>query len=77
VNVSVTLPANRKGEGPFTTILTGDMRIARAGRVRVRLDSTVAGVRAIGKRKRMRTKVVVAYFPRRTTLELLMHSARL
>jgi hypothetical protein len=77
VNVSVTLPANRRGEGPFTTILTGEMRIRRAGRVRVKLDSTVAGVRAMGKRKRMRTKVVVAYFPRRTTLELLMHSARL
>ena len=29
------------------------------------------------KRKRMRTKVVVAYFPRKTTLELLMRSARL
>ena len=28
VNVSVTLPANRRtGEGPFTTVLTGDMRV--------------------------------------------------
>jgi hypothetical protein len=77
VNVSVTLPANGKGAGPFTTILTGDMRIRRAGRVRVRLDSTVPGARALSRRKRMRTKVVVAYFPRRTGLELLMHSARL
>ena len=76
VNVSVTLPANRKGEGPFTTILTGDMRVRRAGRVRVMLDSTVFGSRSMSRRKRMRTKVVVAYFPRKSTLELLMRSAR-
>ena len=36
VSASVTLPANRRtGAGPFTTILTGDMRVRRAGRVRL------------------------------------------
>ncbi len=74
VNVSVTLPANRRtGAGPFTTILTGEGRARRAGRVRVRLTST--GAAKLGKHPR--TKVVVAYFPRRSTLELLMRSARL
>jgi hypothetical protein len=73
VNVSVTLPANRRtGAGPFTTILTGEARARHAGRVRVKLS-------AVGRRipRRARTKVVVAYFPRRSALELLMHSARL
>ena len=74
VNVSVTLPANRRtGAGPFTTIFTGESRARHAGRVRVRLTSTGAAKL----RKHPRTKVVVAYFPRRSTLELLMRSARL
>ena len=78
VSASVTLPSNRRtGAGPFTTILTGDMRVRRAGRVRLLLAPTPAGERALGKRRRVRTKVVVAYFPRRASLELLMRSARL
>ena len=77
VSASVTLPSNRRtGAGPFTTILTGDMRVRRAGRVRLLLAPTPAGERALGNRKRLRTKVVVAYFPRRASLELLMRSAR-
>ena len=77
VSASVTLPSNRRtGAGPFTTILTGNMRVRRAGRVRLLLAPTPAGERALGKRKRVRTKVVVAYFPRRASLELLMRSAR-
>jgi hypothetical protein len=77
VSASVTLPANRRtGAGPFTTILTGNMRVRRAGRVRLLLAPTPAGARELGKRKRVRTKVVVAYFPRRSSLELLMRSAR-
>jgi hypothetical protein len=78
VSASVTLPANRRtGAGPFTTILTGEMRVRHAGRVRLRLDPTVAGREALAKRRHLRTKVVVAYFPRRTSLKLLMRSARL
>jgi hypothetical protein len=77
VSAQVTLPGNRRsGAGPFTTILTGEMRVKRPGRVRLRLDATPAGERALAKRKRVRTKVVVAYFPRKSTLALLMHSAR-
>ncbi len=77
VSAQVTLPGNRRtGAGPFTTILTGDMRVKRAGRVRLRLNATPAGQRVLAKRKRVRTKVVVAYFPRKSTLTLLMRSAR-
>jgi hypothetical protein len=78
ISASVTLPANRRtGAGPFTTILTGEMRARHAGRARLRLDPTVAGARALKSRHRLRVKVVVAYFPRRSGLTLLMHSARL
>jgi hypothetical protein len=78
VSASITLPANRRtGAGPFRTLLTGDMRVRRAGRVRLRLDATPRGARVLERSRRVRTKVVVAYFPRRTTLTLLMRSARL
>ena len=78
VSASVTLPANRRtGAGPFQTILTGDMRVRRAGRVRLRLAATPRGARVLERRRRVRAKVVVAYFPRRAPLTLLMHSARL
>jgi hypothetical protein len=77
VSAQVTLPGNRRtGAGPFTTILTGEMHIKRPGRVRLRLDATPAGARVLAQRKRVRTKVVVAYFPRKSTLALLMRSAR-
>jgi hypothetical protein len=78
LSISITLPANRRtGEGPFTTILTGDMRVKRPGRVRLKLKATPAGERVLAKHKRVRTKAVVAYFPRKAQLELLMRSARL
>ena len=78
VSASVTLPGDRStGAGPFTTILTGDMRVRRAGRVRLLLGPTPSGERVLAKRRRVRTKVVVAYFPRKATLELRMRSARL
>lgn len=89
VSAAVTLPANRRtGAGPFETIMTGDRRVGRAGRVRLRVAATPPGARALGHSRRLRTKVVVAFyprrpkvvaafFPRRTTLELLMRSARL
>jgi hypothetical protein len=77
VSASVTLPGNRKtGAGPFTTILTGERRVRRAGRVRLALAPTLAGERVFTKRRRVRTKVVVAYFPRKQSLELRMRSAR-
>jgi hypothetical protein len=77
LSASVTLPGNRKtGAGPFTTILTGEMRVRRAGRVRLALAPTPVGERVFSKRRGVRTKVVVAYFPRKKSLELLMRSAR-
>jgi len=78
VSAAVTLPANRRtGAGPFQTILTGDMRVRRAGRVRLPLAATPPGARVLDRRRRVRTKVVVAFFPRRAPLALLMRSARL
>jgi hypothetical protein len=79
VSASVTLPTNRRtGAGPFLTTLTGDMRIKRPGRVRLRLDATPAGARVLKRHKSVRTKVVVALFPRhRGSLQLRMRSARL
>jgi hypothetical protein len=77
VSASVTLPGSQKtGAGPFTTILTGSKRVKHPGRVRLRLSSTPAGSRVLARRKHVRTKVVVAYFPKRSTLSLLMRSAR-
>jgi hypothetical protein len=78
VSAAITLPAHRRtGAGPFRTILTGDKRFRRAGRVRLRLAATPAGARILYRRRRVRTKVVVAYFPRRGPLTLLTRSARL
>jgi hypothetical protein len=78
VSAAVTLPANRRtGAGPFQTILTGDTRVRRAGRMRLRLAATPPGARVLGRPRRVRTKVVVAFFPRRAPLTLLMRSARL
>ncbi len=77
ISASVTLPGNAKsGAGPFTTILTGSKSVKRAGRVRLTLNSTPAGTRVLSRRKHFRTKVVVAYFPKQSTLSLLMRSAR-
>jgi hypothetical protein len=77
LSAAITLPAVRRtGAGPFTTILTGEMRVRRAGRVRLALAPTPAGERVFSKRRGVRTKVVVAYFPRKKSLELLMRSAR-
>jgi hypothetical protein len=78
VSASITLPANqRTGAGPFRTILTGDTRVRRAGRVKLRMAATPPGARVLGRDPRLRTKVVVAFFPRRAPLTLLMRSARL
>ncbi len=79
LRAGVTLPANRRtGAGPFLTILTGDLRVKRAGRVRVRLASTPPGARVLSGRKSVRTKVVASFLPRRDgRLKVLMRSARL
>lgn len=77
LSAAITLPAVRRtGAGPFTTILTGDRRVRRSGRVRLRLAATPAGSRALDGRRRLRTKVVVSLVPRRSNLTVLMRSAR-
>jgi hypothetical protein len=78
VTAAVTLPAARRtGAGPFQTILTGDKRVRRGGRVRLRLTATPPGARVLDRSRRVRTKVVVAFIPRRAPLTVLMRSARL
>ena len=78
LSAAVTRPADRAtGAGPFLTILTGDMRVKRAGRVRLRVDSTTPGARVLARRPRLRTKVVVSLLPRTGPLKVLMRSARL
>jgi hypothetical protein len=77
LSAAITLPADRTGAGPFTTIFTGDRRVHHAGRVRLRLVATPPGSRALERRRRLRTKVVVSLVPRRANLTVLMRSARL
>jgi hypothetical protein len=80
LRAGVTLPANRRtGAGPFLTILTGDRRVKRAGRVRLRLAATPPGARVLSRRKSVRTKVVASLLRRDLQLNLLvlMRSARL
>jgi hypothetical protein len=78
MSAAITLPANRRtGAGPFLTILTGDMRVKHAGRVRLQLDATRPGARVLSRRARLRTKVVVSLLPRSGPLKVLMRSARL
>jgi hypothetical protein len=78
LSAAVTLPADRRtGAGPFLTVLTGDMRVSRAGRVRLRVDATPPGARVLARRARLRSKVVVSLLPRSQPLKVLMRSARL
>jgi hypothetical protein len=78
LRAAVTLPSVRRtGAGPFITILTGDVRARRAGRVRLRLDPTTPGARLLARRPRLRTKVVVSLSSRAAPLKVLMRSARL
>lgn len=78
LRAGVTLPANRRtGAGPFLTILTGDLRVKRAGRVRLRLASTPPGARFLSRRTSVRTKVVSSLVRRDGQLSILMRSARL
>jgi hypothetical protein len=78
LSAAITLPGDRlTGAGPFLTILTGDMRVRRAGRVRLRLAATPPGARLLARRKRVRTKVVASLLPRSGALKVRMRSARL
>ena len=78
LSAAITRPGDRlTGAGPFLTILTGDMRVKRAGRVRLRMRSTGPGARLLARRPRLRTKVVVSLLPRNGSLKVLMRSARL
>ena len=78
LSAAITRPGDRlTGAGPFLTILTGDMRVRRAGRVRLRLDPTAPGARLLARRRRVRAKVVVSLLPREGSLKVLMRSARL
>jgi hypothetical protein len=78
LSAAITLPAVRRtGGGPFLTILTGDMRVRHAGRVRLRLSPTTPGARVLTRRGKLRTKVVVSLLPKTGPLKVLMRSARL
>jgi hypothetical protein len=78
LGAAVTLPEDRRtGAGPFLTILTGDMRVKRPGRVRLRLATTPPGARLLERRGRVRTKVVASLLPRDGPLKVRMRSARL
>jgi hypothetical protein len=78
LSAAITRPSDRlTGAGPFLTILTGDMRVKHAGRVRLRMNSTTPGARLLARRSRVRTKVVVSLLPRRGPLKVLMRSAKL
>jgi hypothetical protein len=78
LSAAITLPDDRRtGAGPFLTLLTGDMRVKRPGRVRLRLAPTPPGTRVLARRKRLRTKVVASLAPRNGPLKVRMRSARL
>jgi hypothetical protein len=78
VSAAITLPSVRKtGAGPFLTILTGDMRVKHAGRVKLKLRATPPGERVLGRPARLRTKVIVSLLPATGPLKVLMRSARL
>ncbi len=78
LRAGVTLPDNRRtGAGPFLTILTGDLRVKRPGRVRLRLASTPPGARFLSRRKSVRTKLVASLLQRDGQLKVRMRSARL
>ncbi len=78
LSAAITLPAVRKtGAGPFLTILTGEMRVKHAGRVRLRLRATAPGERVLARPGRLRTKAVVSLLPAGGPLKVLMRSSRL
>lgn len=78
VSAAVTLPSVRKtGAGPFLTILTGEMRVKHAGRVKLKLRATPPAERVLARPSRLRTKVIVSLLPASGPLKVLMRSARL
>jgi hypothetical protein len=78
LSAAITLPDDlRTGEGPFTTILTGDKGVRRPGLVRLRLAPTPRGTRVLSRRKHVRTKIVAALAQPNGRLRVRMRSARL
>ncbi|MBJ7330404.1 MAG: hypothetical protein JHC95_10935 [Solirubrobacteraceae bacterium] len=78
VSAAITLPANRRtGAGPFLTVLTGETRLKRPGRIWLSLGSTTRGARELARRGTTRTKVVVSLRPMRARQKVLMRSVRL
>src|SRR3954468_16992911 len=78
LSAAITLPSVRKtGAGPFLTILTGELHVKHAGRVKLKLRATAPGERVLGRQGRLRTKVIVSLLPASGPLKVLMRSARL
>ena len=78
LRAEITVPAKgRRGAGEPVTILTGDMRVRHAGRVRLQLDATRHGERLLARRDRLRGKVVVSLRSRGEPRKVLKRSASL
>lgn len=78
LSAAITLPADpRTGAGPFLTVLTGEMRLKRPGRIWLSLGSTPRGARELARRGTTRTKVVVSLRPVGARPKVLMRSVRL
>lgn len=78
LRAAITLPANqRTGDGPFLTVLTGETRLKRPGRIWLHLSSTPRGARELARRGTTRTKAVLSLRPMRARQKVLMRSVRL
>ena len=78
LRAAITVPdKGRRGAGEPVTILTGDMRVRHAGRVRLQLDATRHGERLLARRDRLRGKAVVSLRSRGEPRKLLKRSASL
>ncbi len=78
LSAAITLPANqRTGAGPFLTVLTGETRLKRPGRIWLSVRSTPRGARELARRGTTRTKVVVSLRPMGARQKVLMRSVRL
>ncbi|MFA9272679.1 MAG: hypothetical protein ACEQSX_18405, partial [Baekduiaceae bacterium] len=78
LRAAITLPVNqRTGAGPFLTVLTGETRLKRPGRIWLHLGSTPRGARELARRGTTRTKAVLSLRPMRARQKVLMRSVRL
>ncbi len=78
LSAAITLPASqRTGAGPFLTVLTGETRLKRPGRVWLALSPTPRGARELARRGTTRTKTIVSLRPARAPRKVLMRSVRL